>query len=76
MSIFVKSFDAALLSKEYVKYVRGDVDALGWSASEHLRFGQYIVNKYLKAGMVCPSIFYEESDPLAFEKIYRELNRG
>lgn len=68
MSVFRPMFHVTDLSREYVAYVRGEV-------SEHLRFGQYICNKYLKDGMVCPSIFYEESDPIAFEKIYRELNR-
>ena len=70
MSVFVNMFYGSDLAREYVAYVRGEVEG-----SEHLRFGQYICNKYLKDGMVCPSIFYEESDPIAFEKIYRELNR-
>lgn len=70
MSVFVQFFDASLLSKEYVDYVRGEIEG-----SEYLRFGQYICNKYLQANTACASIFYEESDPVAFEKIYRELNR-
>jgi len=68
MSIFRPLFLVTDLSREYVNYVRGDIDG-------NLRFGQYICNKYLKDGAVCPSIFYEESDPAAFEKIYRELTR-
>lgn len=70
MGLFVYSFDAKLLSKEYVDYIRGET-----AGCEHLRFGQYICNKYLDRGKTCASIFYEESDPIAFEKIYRELNR-
>ena len=70
MSVFVKMFFVTDLSREYVAWVRGEIEE-----SEHLRFGQYICNRYLKDGAVCPSIFYEESDPHAFEKIYRELTR-
>lgn len=70
MSVFKPMFYVADLSREYVAYVRGEI-----VESEHLRFGQYICNKYLKEGAVCPTIFYEESDAHAFEKIYRELTR-
>ena len=70
MSVFKPMFYVTDLSREYVAWLRGEVEV-----SEHLRFGQYICNKYLKDGAVCPSIFYEESDPAAFEKIYRELTR-
>lgn len=59
------------LLEEYRAWVRGEV-----KESEHLRFGQYICNKYLKDGISCPSIFYEGYTPNAFEKICRELSRG
>ena len=70
MSVFVKMFYVTDLSREFAAWMRGEIEE-----SEFLRFGQYICNKYLKEGAVCPSIFYEESDAHAFEKIYRELNR-
>ena len=71
MSVFRDMFYVTDLARLFAAWMRGEI-----AESEHLRFGQYICNKYLKEGAVCPGIFYEENDGKAFEKIYTELNRG
>jgi len=38
-----------------------------------LRFGQYIINKYLSPDETAPEIFYEENARLAFDMIIKEL---
>ena len=37
------------------------------------RFGQYVVNKYIKKNQTAPEIFYEENPRIAFDLLYKEV---
>ena len=38
-----------------------------------LRFGQYIINKYLNTGETAPEIFYETDAGKAFDMLCKEM---
>jgi hypothetical protein len=63
MSKFNKDLNAGRLFKEYSNWHRD---------KPKLRFGQYIINKYLNEGETAPEIFYEEDQGKALDMIAKE----
>lgn len=45
-----------------------------WNVNSPLRFGQYIVNKYLAEGYSDPDVFYEKNNGTAYATLVARLN--
>ena len=64
MSKFNTDLTGIMLFKEYSNWNRD---------KGSLRFGQYIINKYLNAGETAPEIFYETDAGKVFDMLCKEM---
>lgn len=62
---FKKELTVETLSEEYADWLREPVACL--------RFAQYMVNTYLRAGKTAPDIFYETNTKVAYTKILHDI---
>lgn len=65
MSRFKKELTVEALSDEYVEWCRNPVECL--------RFGQYMVNTFLRNGVSALDIFYETNSKVAYTKILHDI---
>ena len=66
---FIPVLDIVVLTHEYNSWQKH-------KAETDLRFGQYIVNKYMAPNNSMPEIYYEKDAGKAFELIYNDIKRG
>lgn len=45
-----------------------------WNVNSKLRFGQYMVNKYLQDGHSDPEVFYEKNNGVAYAALVKRIN--
>lgn len=62
---FKKELTVEMLSDEYIEWFRDPVECL--------RFGQYMVNTYMRDGISAADIFYETNPMVAYTKILHDI---
>lgn len=65
MKRFKKELTVETLNEEYMDWCRNPLDCL--------RFGQYMVNTYLRDGISAPDIFYETNTKVAYTKLMHDV---